>query len=177
MRIGLLLVSFCLALLFSSCDREVSYRTEKYLDVFEVDVPNNFEKLIIKESFAGFQFGNQIDEFYLTISKEGVEDLSRIGLDYELDLYSKVCVDMTKSMLENPIVKEIDREVKINNNMQKKSYSLKGFHKMTSKSAFYYVTFYKSESNFYSILSWCMLADEIKYTESINRIHLSFKEL
>ena len=176
MRLGIVFIAFIVLIFSSGCNRTVKYKTVDHYNVFEVDLPSDFQTLIFSSSDSQFQLGNHSDEFYISISYVGFKELGEIGLDYDLNMYSKACLQLTLNLLESPIVNKVNEEIFSQNNMNMVSYVVSGFDKTISKEAFYYISFFEANSNFYDLVSICLQSDKEEYLEVMKHIHSSFKE-
>jgi len=176
MKFALFFLAFSVLVLSFGCNRTVKYKTVNHYSVFDVEVPENFEEIVLPNSIASFQLGNRYDDFYLTISSEGVEELMLLGIDYDLGIYSDVCLQVTNEMISSPVIVEEDKKVELQNDIDKKSYSITGFDEHLSRHVFYYLSFLKSNSKYYSVITWCADSYKSKHIETMKHIHSSFKE-
>ena len=172
----LILLFISVAFLFS-CQRETKFKTVKHFNVYSIDVPENFKELIFLGSNSDFHLGNKPDDFYITITTENIKELKEVGLDYDLETYASLGVTSNSNNLQIGDLINIDEKVVIANRMKKKSAHIISNDKLTNQSAFNYLSFYKSKSNFYVIATWCSTENQSKYQNIMKRMHDSFKEL
>jgi len=176
MKFGIIFISVIVLLFSSGCKRTVKYKTVDHYNEFEVLLPDNFKQLLMPQSNAPFKLGSRKDDFYITISSERIDKLNEVGLDYDLEMYANVSLQITKTKMNSTDFVEIIEDSKISNGMGKISYSFTDIDDLTSEQFFYSLSFFKGDSNFYAILTWCLESDKEKHIGTMKHIHSSFKE-
>lgn len=178
MKVNVLLLMLSIFFLLS-CEREITYKSEAYIDVFEVDIPEEFSKMQFEDVDACFTYGNKLRDYYIVISKENVDELYRVGLDYSFDEYSNLKLAALKQQLtlHTINVEPLSDRAKKKNGMINRSYIVTGVNLIIGHKAYYQSSVYMSKTNFYSIITWCSFENKDKYANAMKRMHSSFKEL
>jgi hypothetical protein len=176
MRAILLVLSSCVLIVFSCCNNTVKYKTVNHYSLFDLDVPGDFKTVIVPGADAKFQLGNYSDDFYVTVSFEGIDELEAVGIDYDLEMYSKFCIENVNTSLDSPVLVVLSEGVERCNMMRKKSYTITGLDELSSELTFNYISFFKSNSKFYAVVTCCMESSRSKYLNVMEHIHSSFKE-
>jgi hypothetical protein len=175
MRRVFVFISCCFILLNVGCNN-VNFKSVNYYSLFDIDVPDDFSNVFVRGSDAQLQLGNYSEEFYLTVFTENIDSLKKNGFDSDISVYSTFCLKPYEILLEAPIVTKISDGNNEVNGLTVESYSISGGYLDTKGEVFYYLSFFKSKDNFYSVLTMCELSSKVKYFEMMKHMHLSFKE-
>jgi hypothetical protein len=170
------LVYIVLFTFFISCNSS-EFKTERYLDVFELEIPENFEKLDLEVPDACFQYGNKFSDTYVTVVEENIEGLNELGLDYDLKGYINAILNIMKYNLHFPLVTPLDENIKRKNKIDYQSFEVTGELLELKTEVYYYLTFFKGKKSFYYISTWCISESKNKHKNNMIKIHKSFKEI
>lgn len=144
---------------------------------YSVDIPDYMEDIDLANPDASLQAGDLLKEHYIMVIDETKESLLAAGLDYSVEDYAKASVDYLKQSLNDAKVVQTPSGVQDINGLEAISYKVTGVFPDNNVSIFYYMTIYKSESNYYSMSTWTLGDRESKFTKVMEEMIQSFKEI
>lgn len=163
---------------------EVKYNVVKINDLYSMKIPDFMTVTTQLQEDASLQYNNPFKEKYVTVLDEDREEIKTFMDDYGV-------YDESKSMLENyvdtrlsylkesgiSILKETDLKSEMINGRKAYSIEIDGSVPEISEDIAYFFTYVEGKDHFYMISSWTLLSRKDAYTEEVEEMAHSFKEL
>jgi len=168
---------YLLIMFLGSCsnENEIEYYKRTFENDFQFDVPSYMKKIpgedMVYESASMF-LGDEVKQVYVFVMKDLALDLRMSRIDPSLEGFTDLAVELTESMLVNPVSKFV-KSGNVNG-LDYKSYSVKGLLVPENLLVYYRVTIFKSYATLYNLTTWCNLSDRFKYKEVTERMNSSF---
>lgn len=171
--VNVVIISF----IFLSCNTETKYENIEVTEKYSLDIPDYMKSIDLQNEEASLQYGNEIKGHFVMIIDETKEALINAGLDFSVEDYADFAVDYLKQSLTDAKVKRMTDEVQNINGLEAISYKIWGVFTEVDEDIFYYMTIYKSDNNYYSMSTWTLGSRENRYTNNMETMINSFKEL
>ncbi|MFK8044047.1 MAG: hypothetical protein AB8B72_01030 [Crocinitomicaceae bacterium] len=165
-----------ITILVAACGGPIDL-VNKTVNNYSLGIPNYMTEMDLQNPEASFQAGEILKEHYVMVIDETKEDLLAAGLDYTVEDYGNASVDFLKQSLKDSKVLQSPNGVQKINGLEAISYKVTGKFPENDLAIFYYLTIYKSESNYYSMSTWTLGDRESKFTKVMEKMIQSFKEI
>jgi len=170
-----------LLLTIIGCNSEANFATKTVDNKFELSVPDYMKDLALGNVDANLQMGHALKEHYAMVIHETKASLVEAGLNYSVEDYAKFALDFLKSGMVNPKVQRVSDDVVKINDLESVSYKVWGAFENDDigeiVKVFYYITIYKSETDYYAFSTWTLQDREKKYLKIMEQMINSFKEV
>lgn len=158
-------------------DSNASFVTEEVDGKFSVDVPDYMTELDLENPDAIFQYGNEIKEHYVMVIMETHEELAEYGLEMDIQTYADLSLEYLKMSISGPEVEEVGNGVEEVNGMETLAYKIRGVFPDNNLDIFYYAIFYRSDKAFYYLTTWTLGEREDRFSDNMEKITHSLKEI
>lgn len=164
---------FSIAILFFlSCNNEASFKEVKVNDRYSISIPEYLQPCVDLHKDASFQYQNTDRDIYAFVIDERKKTMAKYDLDYDIDLYFKVA---SQPFLENKNGKVgTPKKEKINGNEAIVS-DITG--NVDGIDVYYRMGVVETPYAFYQILTWTRADKKDEYSNDMNGMIESFKEL
>lgn len=165
-----LLALTALVILLISCNSNTEYQTVKVKNKYSLELPDFLSEVQNLNPEASLQYQNPLKEFYVIVLDEPKADFTD---PISLEEYKNILRTNLEASLENPTFSPI-RDTVINGLKTK----LSSLSDKTDGIAIYYQFAYiESKTHFYQILTWTLENRKDKFSQDMDKIIASFKEL
>jgi hypothetical protein len=176
------LVSILIAIFFfQSCNQETKYVEKTVKEMYRISVPENMTALKGLSSEASFQYGNELQNFYVLVIDESSDDFYTVFDEYELaEFYPRNLMGysqmVVETMQENADIFNVGdfEELTING---KEAIQTDFYGIYNGLDIYYHLTTLESDLHFYQIMSWTPKENMDSHKESMKEIAHSFKEI
>lgn len=165
------------SLILLACGGETKFENVEVAAKYSVDIPDYMNSIDLQNAEASLQYGNEIKGHFVMVIDETKISLIDAGLDFSVEDYADFAVDYLKQSLTDAKVKRMTDDVQMINDLEAISYKIWGVFTEVDEDIFYYMTIYKSENNYYSMSTWTLGSRENRYTDNMEKMINSFKEL
>jgi len=178
-KIKILVFIFSAIFLFQSCNQETKYVKKSVKEKYSISVPESMEALNGLSSEASFQYGNELENFYVLVIDEPRNEFFAVFDEYELgDFYPRNLIGYSEmvidNMQENADIFNIGtfEETTINgiDAVQTDFYGI-----YNGLDIYYHFTTLESDVDFYQIMSWTPKENMDLHKESMKKIAESFQ--
>ena len=173
-KIVLLLLLVCI-----SCNTASELKTITIPNKYSIDIPENMEKTNNLNDDASLQYQNLIGEFYIIVIDETKESFHNAIVENAVDIstdlegyYSVVRTNFMESVKGLKVSDEKDTTI---NGKKAKLFSITG--NVQGFDVFYRYAIVEGKSNYYQIMLWTEQSKQKNYTETINKVINSYKEV
>ena len=170
------LVFVLLMMMNWSCNRNEKFETVTFPD-FQVDLPEYMTEVDLQNPNAQLQYGDILKEHYVLVIEERVSDLESLGFDFTIEDYMDFALENVLNTISNSKSERLNETVKNDTGIDYITYKIWGTFDEEDIDVYYRLTVYKSDDNFYNLMTWCMAEDERAYEPIMDKMVKSFKEL
>lgn len=166
---------FALGILFAflvSCNSDTTYQTVKIKNKYSLELPDFLSEVSTLNEEASLQYQNPLREFYVIVldePKSEFPDQESINLEN----FKAILRDGLETNLTNPKFSR-DRDTVING-LKAKLFSLSD--SSDNIPIYYQFAYIESENHFYQILTWTLEKRKDQFSDEMNKIIASFKEI
>lgn len=166
---------FALGILFVfliSCNHNTTYQTVKVKNKFSLELPDFLSEVKTLNAAASLQYQNPLREFYVIVLDEPKSEFpDQESID--LETFKAILRDGLETNLTNPRFSR-DRDTVING-LKAKLFSLSD--NSDKVDIYYQFAYIESKNNFYQILTWTLENRKDQFSDEMNKIIASFKEI
>ena len=175
----LLLLSVLTVFIFTACNQKTKYEVKIVESIASIEIPTYMSYQDTENPEASLEQGNIFKEHYLMLLIESREEISNLGYEFEftIESYADLILENFDSSLENSELKKLSKMPKMINGMKSLQYEIHGGFPGIEQRIYYFITILESDTNFYSIFSWCLINDEQKFKSEMKHIAKSLKEI
>lgn len=176
-----LLVYLILILTLSSCGVSDSVEPVTFQNLYSLEVPSFMEATTALNDDASLQYQNLIKELYVIVIHETKDEINNAITDNNLDfIYSKDFDGYSQMVVDNfnesiNIINRSEISDIIINGLKAKTFTLSGT--VEGVEAYFKFCLVEGNDNYYQIMTWTLEDRKDKYSEKMNSIINSFKEV
>lgn len=161
-----------LSILFASCNSKTEYQTVKVKNKYSLKLPDFLSETQTLNSEASLQYQNALREFYVIVLDEPKAQFPNQEA-INLEEYKNIVLENMKLNLSEPTISSI--EDTIINGLKAKIFSISD--NTQNIEIYYQFAYIESKSNFYQIMTWTLENRKDKFSDDMDKIIASFKEM
>jgi hypothetical protein len=154
----------------------------------EIEIPNRMKEMPKLNAVASIKYGEvikedeQVFENYILVLPETFEEIESYELKVELNCknYHEICKEkLLEGLTDVEMIEESEEPIDLNGSQAIIS-KLKGNKKINEEltiSIYYELAVVQGERGFYQVLSWTLVDQIDRYSDDMDRMTQSFKEL
>ena len=162
--------------LFVSCNQNSDFEQKNIDGDFTIELPTYMHELDLGIPEASLQYGNELEEHYVTVIRESPSALTDYGI-FNLAGYADMYMAGVEMSIDDATLNQISDGVEQHNGMEAITFDVDGVLPENGLGIYYYIKFYKSETAYYYVLDWTLSDYKEQHLSDMKKITNSIKEL